>query len=114
MTTTDAMIEIRAVIRPARLDPLRAALRQIPEFPGMSVIKIDGCSALWVEQSEPGGIKRDLLDYTPKAMVTIVAPESAVEVLIATIHRIAHTGRMGDGLIWTCRVENFIRITTPA
>lgn len=113
MKTFDSMIEIKAVIRPARLDPLRAALRQLPEFPGMSVAKIDGCSAAWVEQGEPGGIKRDLLDYTPKAMVTIVAPETSVAMLIETIHRIAHSGRIGDGLIWTCRVTNFLRITSP-
>lgn len=108
------MIEIKAVIRPARLDILRTALRQMPEFPGMSVMKIDGCSAAWVEQSEPGSIKRDLLDYTPKVMVVMVAPEDAVERLCAIIHQVAHSGRVGDGLIWTTRVETFQRITSPA
>lgn len=108
------MIEIKAVIRPAKLDILRTALRQLPQFPGMSVIKIDGCSAPWVEQSEPASIKRDLLDYTPKVMVVMVAPEDVVALLCDTIHRVAHTGRVGDGLIWTTRVESFIRITAPS
>lgn len=106
------MIEIKAVVRPARLEALRLALRQLPQFPGMSVAKVDGCSAVWVEQSEPQTIKRDLLDYTPKVMVVIVAPEEAVEAICATIHHAAHTGRIGDGLIWTSRVDSFIRITT--
>lgn len=108
------MQEIKAIIRPARLDPLRAALRLLPEFPGMSVARVDGCSATWVEQSEPVGIKRDLLDYTPKVMVMIVAEDAAVDLLCATIHRIGHTGRVGDGLIWTTPVGQFIRITTPS
>jgi nitrogen regulatory protein P-II 1 len=108
------MIEIKAVIRPARLDILRAALRQLPQFPGMSVIKVDGCSAPWVEQSEPAGIKRDLLDYTPKVMVVMVAQEDGVDVLCDTIHRVAHTGRVGDGLIWTTPVGRFVRITAPS
>ena len=108
------MIEIKAVIRPAKLEPLRQALREMPEFPGMSVARVDGCSATWVEQSEPVGIKRDLLDYTPKVMVVIVAENAAVDLLCATIHRIGHTSRVGDGLIWTTPVEQFIRITTPS
>jgi nitrogen regulatory protein P-II 1 len=107
-----AMVEIKAIIRPARLEPLRLALRQLAEFPGMTVLRVEGCSALWVEQSEPANIKRDLLDYTPKAMVVIVAPQSAAEAMCATIHHVAHTGRVGDGLIWTSPVENFIRITS--
>ncbi|HWU03417.1 MAG TPA: P-II family nitrogen regulator [Novosphingobium sp.] len=114
MIASQNMIEIRAVIRPARLEPLRVALRQMPQFPGMSVIRTEGCSALWVEQAEPATIKRDLLDYTPKVMVVMVADETAAEALCDIIHRIAHTGRMGDGLIWTTRVERFIRITAPA
>ena len=108
------MIEIKAVIRPARLDILRAALRQLPQFPGMSVIRIDGCSAPWVEQAEPAGIKRDLLDYTPKVMVVMVAQEDSVDVLCDTIYRVAHTGRVGDGLIWTTPVGRFVRITAPS
>jgi nitrogen regulatory protein P-II 1 len=106
------MIEIKAVIRPARLEPLRVALRQLPEFPGMSVVRVDGCSATWVERSEPYTIKRDLLDYTPKVMVMIVAPEEAVEKICATIHASAHTGRTGDGLLWTTRIDSFMRLTS--
>jgi nitrogen regulatory protein P-II 1 len=105
------MFEIKAVIRPTRLEQLRVALRQLPEFPGMSVARVEGCSAAWIERSEPHTIKRDLLDYTPKVMVVIVAPDEAVETICATIHNVAHTGRTGDGLIWTNRVDSFIRIT---
>jgi nitrogen regulatory protein P-II 1 len=108
------MIEIKAVIRPARLDILRAALRQLPQFPGMSVVRVDGCSAPWVEQSEPAGIRRDLLDYTPKVMVMMVAQDDSVDLLCDTIHRVAHTGRVGDGLIWTTPVGRFMRITAAS
>jgi nitrogen regulatory protein P-II 1 len=60
------VIEIKAIIRPARLEPLRAILRQMPEFPGMSVVKVEGCSAVTTEHDEPFTIKRELLDYTPR------------------------------------------------
>jgi nitrogen regulatory protein P-II 1 len=49
----------------------------------------------WVEQSEPAGIRRDLLDYTPKVMVMMVAQDDSVDLLCDTIHRVAHTGRWG-------------------
>jgi nitrogen regulatory protein P-II 1 len=47
-------------------------------------------------------------------MVVMVAPEDVVTLLCDTIHRVAHTGRVGDGLIWTTPVERFVRITAPA
>ncbi|MDY7782081.1 P-II family nitrogen regulator, partial [Burkholderia pseudomallei] len=39
------MIEIKAVIRPNKLPMVRAALMDTPGFPGMTVTKVEGCSA---------------------------------------------------------------------
>jgi len=39
------MKEIKAIIRPNKLTALRAALRDLPGFPGMTVSKAEGCSA---------------------------------------------------------------------
>jgi nitrogen regulatory protein P-II 1 len=39
------MKEIKAVIRPNKLSALRDALIMLPGFPGMTVSKVEGCSA---------------------------------------------------------------------
>jgi len=62
-----AMIEIRAVVRPSRVEMLRAALRQLPEFPGMTVAKVEGCSGTGKLGNYPWSIKQDLVDFTPKS-----------------------------------------------
>jgi nitrogen regulatory protein P-II 1 len=108
------MIEIKAVIRPAKLEPLRQALREMPEFPGMSVIKIEGCSAKSKDHAQSTTIKQELLDYSPKVMVVIVAPVDAAEAICAKIRDSAHTGRIGDGLLWTTAISEAWRIATPA
>ncbi len=39
------MKEIRAIIRPNRLEKLRTALRELPHFPGLTVFKAEGFTA---------------------------------------------------------------------
>ena len=39
------MKEIKAIIRPNKLSALRDALVALPGFPGMTVTKVEGCSA---------------------------------------------------------------------
>jgi len=106
------MIEIKAVIRPARLEPLRQALRELPEFPGMSVLKVEGCSAKSKDHAQNATIKRELLDYSPKVMVWIVSPEAGVDAICTVIRDCAYTGRIGDGLIWTSPVAQCWRIAS--
>jgi len=108
------MIEIKAVIRPAKLELLRLALRELPEFPGMSVAKVEGCSAKSKDHARSTTIKQELLDYSPKVMVVIVAPDDAADVICAKIREQAFTGRIGDGLLWMTPVLDAWRIASPS
>lgn len=105
-----AMIEIRAVVRPSRIEMLRAALRQLPEFPGMTVAKVEGCSGTGKLGNNPWTIKQDLVDFTPKSMIYIVVDEANAKPIHDTIRQITRTARQGDGLIWTTRVEQCLFI----
>ncbi|MBN9143140.1 MULTISPECIES: P-II family nitrogen regulator [unclassified Novosphingobium] len=105
-----AMIEIRAVVRPSRLEMLRVALRQLPEFPGMTVARVEGCSGTGKLGNYPWTIKQELVDFTPKSMIHIVVDEANAKPIYDTIHQITRTARQGDGLIWTMRVEQCLFI----
>ncbi len=108
------MKEIKAVIRPNRLAALREALIALPGFPGMTVTKVEGCSA----PSRHVGkhtIKDELTDYSPKVRVEIVAPDDVAERIFQRITEVAQTGHYGDGLVWIADVEQvaFIFKTMP-
>ncbi len=99
------MKEIKAVIRPNKLAALRDALVALPGFPGMTVTKVEGCSAPTRHVSARVKIKDELTDYTAKVRVEIVAPDEVADSLFTCITEIARTGHYGDGLVWITDVE---------
>ncbi|MCE1239566.1 MAG: P-II family nitrogen regulator [Azonexaceae bacterium] len=109
------MKEIKAVIRPNKLAALREALVALPEFPGMTVAKVEGCSAP-SRHIRQNSIKEELTDFSPKVRVEIVAPDEAAETLYEAICKVGQTGHYGDGLVWVTDIEKatFIFKTTPA
>ena len=108
------MKEIKAIIRPNKLSALRDALVVLPGFPGMTVSKVEGCSAPSrhvVRQK----IKDELTDYSPKVRVEIIAPDEDAEAIFKCITDVAQTGHYGDGLVWMTDIEKaaFVFKTTP-
>ncbi len=98
------MKEIKAVIRPNKLATLRSALIGLPGFPGMTVTKGEGCSAV-ARHVTTQSIKEELTDYTPKVRVEIVADDEAAEAIFQCILKVAKTGHYGDGLVWMTEVD---------
>lgn len=109
------MKEIKAIIRPNKLSALRDALVSLPGFPGMTVSRVEGCSAPSRHVPAKVRIKDELTDYTPKVRVEIVAPDEVAEAIFQRITEIAQTGHYGDGLVWITEVEKaaFVFKTTP-
>lgn len=106
------MKEIRAVIRPQKLERLRAALRAVPGFPGMTVTRAEGCGA--TSSRVAHNIREQLTDYTVKMRVEIVCPDEVADALVEAIIHTANTGQTGDGLVWVVPIERavFLHKTT--
>ena len=109
------MKEIKAIIRPNKLAALREALVVLPGFPGMTVSKVEGCSAPTRHVTTRQTIKEELTDYTPKVRIEIVAPDEVAETIFQRITDVAQTGHYGDGLVWITDIERaaFVFKTTP-
>ncbi len=109
------MKEIKAVIRPNKLAALRDALVGLPGFPGMTVSRVEGCSAPSRHVAAKVRIKDELTDYTPKIRIEIVAPDEVAEAIFERVTEVAQTGHYGDGLVWITDVERaaFVFKTTP-
>ena len=109
------MKEIKAVIRPNKLAALRDALMAMPGFPGMTVTRVEGCSAPTRHIPAKVKIQDELTDYTPKVRIEIVAPDEVAETIFQRITDVAQTGHYGDGLVWITDIERaaFVFKTTP-
>lgn len=105
------MKEIKAIIRPARLDDVRNALRLTAGFPGMTVSKVEGCSS--PTRHQPANIKEDLINYSPKIKIEIVVEDEYAKVLHDVIVRVGSTRHIGDGIVWVTHVESFDYLWKP-
>ena len=100
------MKEIKAIIRPSKLPMLREKLRALPNFPGMTVSKAEGCSAPSVHS--PSNLKEELTDYTPKVRIEIVSPDEVCDAIVDTIIQVGQSGQVGDGLVWVTDIARSV------
>jgi len=91
-------MEVKAIIRPNKLAALRTVLLETPEFPGMTVTKVEGCSA--PSKISKTNIKDELTDYSAKIRIEIICNDEIAEVLMDSIVAVCKTGQIGDGLVW--------------
>ena len=103
------MKEIKAVIQPMRLEQLRKAFRNIPDFPGMTVSRAQG-SGYHPDKPRSQGIRAELTDYSEKIRIEIIASDEDAAQLVEIIHRTCYTARPGDGVIWVTPVLEFRRM----
>ena len=102
--------KIEAFIREEKFEDVKQALYDIG-IVGMNVIEVHGhgrqggITMAW----RTGTYKVDLL---PRYQLNIVLSDHNVEKAVETIRKAAHTGQVGDGLIFIYPVEDVIRIRT--
>ena len=108
------MIEIKAVIRPNKLPMVRNALMETPGFPGMTVTKVEGCSA--PTRVEKTTIKDELTDYSAKVRIEIVCNEDVADTIMDRLVKACQTGQVGDGIVWKVNVDKafFIAKSYPS
>ena len=94
---------------------LRDALVALPGFPGMTVSKVEGCSAPSRHVPARIRIKDELTDYTPKVRIEISRPTKWPRHFSARHGGRPRTGHYGDGLVWITDVEKvaFVFKTMP-
>ncbi len=105
------MKEIKAIIQPFMLSKVVDALHKIPEFPGLTVTKVQGFGR-GKGKGSPHRIVEDLIDYVPKVKLEIIVRDEMLDVVVQTITDHAHTGNKGDGKIFIYDVKDAIRIKT--
>jgi nitrogen regulatory protein P-II 1 len=104
------MKKIEAVIKPFKLEDVKAALIKIG-VQGMSVSEIKGFGRQKGHTESYRGTEYTI-DFLPKSKIELIVVDELAGQVIETIQRAAKTGKIGDGKIFVSPVEEVIRIRT--
>ncbi len=104
------MKKIEAIIKPFRLDEVKAALDEIG-VSGMTVSEIKGCGRQKGFTEFYRGAEYHI-PFIPKIKLEIVVNDDLLNKVLETLQEKAKTGNIGDGKIFVLSVEETIRIRT--
>ena len=99
------MREIKAYIRPSKLESVLDELHAHPELPGVTCSEVTGFGRYRPSSPEP-------LRCSAITKLEMVVPDEQVDEVLEIVLRCAHTGRTGDGMVFVSPVERSLRIRT--
>lgn len=101
---------ITAVIKPFKLDEVRAALLAFG-VQGMTVSESSGYGRQRGHTEVYRGAEYTV-ELLPKVRVEVLVDEEDADDVIDVVVRAARTGKIGDGKVWATTVENVVRVRT--
>ena len=104
------MVRIEAIIRPSRLDEVKAALDDIG-IHGISVLEIKGAGKQKGYTQHYRGSEYQV-NLLPKVQIIVVVADEQQDRVVEAIEGSARTGEIGDGKIFVTPVLEAVRIRT--
>ena len=101
---------ISAIIKPFKLDDVRAALSELGVC-GMTVTEVKGFGRQRGHTELYRGAEY-VVDFVPKTRIEVAVKDALVDQVIEAIVGAARTGKVGDGKIFVSDLERAIRIRT--
>jgi nitrogen regulatory protein P-II 2 len=101
---------ISAIIKPFKLDDVRAALSELG-VSGMTVTEVKGFGRQRGHTELYRGAEY-VVDFVPKTRIEVAVKDALVDQVIEAIVGAARTGKVGDGKIFISDLERAIRIRT--
>ena len=101
---------ISAIIKPFKLDDVRAALSELG-VSGMTVTEVKGFGRQRGHTELYRGAEY-VVDFVPKTRIEVAVKDALVDQVIEAIVNAARTGKVGDGKIFVTDLERAIRIRT--
>jgi nitrogen regulatory protein P-II 2 len=108
--TFRAMKLITAIIKPFKLDEVRAAVSDIG-VRGLTVTEVRGFGRQRGHTEIYRGAEY-VVEFVPKTKVEIAVDDELVDIVIEAIMKSAKTGKVGDGKIFVFDLEQVVRIRT--
>ena len=101
---------VTAIIKPFKLDDVRAALSEIG-ISGMTVTEVKGFGRQRGHTELYRGAEY-VVDFVSKTRVEVAVRDDLVDQVTEAIIGVARTGKVGDGKIFVTNIERVVRIRT--
>jgi nitrogen regulatory protein PII len=101
---------ITAIVKPFKLDDVREALSDIG-VSGVTVTEVKGFGRQKGHTELYRGAEY-VVDFLPKAKIEVAISDDLTNQAVEAISKAANTGKIGDGKIFVCNLEQVIRIRT--
>ena len=101
---------VTAIIKPFKLDDVRAALSEIG-ISGMTVTEVKGFGRQRGHTELYRGAEY-VVDFVPKTRIEVAVRTDLVDQVVEAIVAAAKTGKVGDGKIFVTSIDRVLRIRT--
>ncbi len=101
---------VTAIVKPFKLDEVREALSSIG-VQGITVTEVKGFGRQKGHTELYRGAEY-VVDFLPKVNIEAAVDEGLLDRVIEAIEAAARTGKIGDGKIFVCDLEQVVRIRT--
>ena len=101
---------VTAIIKPFKLDDVKAALREAG-VAGMTVSEVRGFGRQRGHTEVYRGAEYTV-DFVPKVRVEVVTDDGEATRIVELIVNAARTDKIGDGKVWVTNVDSVTRIRT--
>ena len=104
------MILVTAIVKPFALAEVKAALEQLGVL-GMTVSEVQGYGRQKGHTEVYRGAEY-AVDFVPKVRVEVLVDDDAADRVVDAVVAASRTGKIGDGKVWTVRVDQVVRVRT--
>ncbi len=101
---------ITAIIKPFKLDDVRAAVADIG-LRGITVTEVKGFGRQHGHTELYRGAEY-VVEFLPKTKIELAVDDAIVEQVIEAVTNAAYTGKIGDGKIFVTHLDHAVRIRT--
>jgi nitrogen regulatory protein P-II 2 len=101
---------VTAVIKPFKLDEVRAALSEVG-VQGITVTEVKGFGRQKGHTELYRGAEY-VVDFLPKVKLEVAIQDELLDRVLEAIQKSANTGKIGDGKIFVFELQQIIRIRT--
>ncbi|RPF27819.1 MULTISPECIES: P-II family nitrogen regulator [Georgenia] len=101
---------VTAIVQPHRLDDVKNAL-EAAGIHGMTVSEANGYGRQHGHTEVYRGAEYTI-ELVPKIRVEVLTDDFEAPAVVDAIVGAAHSGRIGDGKVWTLPVEDVVRVRT--
>ena len=101
---------ITAIVKPAKLDDVKAALEGFG-VQGMTVSEVQGYGRQRGHTEVYRGAEYSVA-FVPKTRIEVLVDDADVTQVVDVVVAAAATGSIGDGKVWSTPVEDVVRVRT--